>query len=426
MTSYVTDGSGAKPDTACSSPNATSNPTGKGEPSPPRLLRLQSAADYTVDESFAVDTRDHEDHTFCGIMFDLIVKELLPVQYLEVDKIWVRGGLGDLTVWMIEGSHQKSFDKKDLWTQIYQGRHAPTRELVPLVLKNPLCLPVGQQIGLYIHSTRQDDQAIVYDNERSSLSHEDNYIAITSGCAHISPRPFDSRGFWGWAWRPRREFVGRLSYGVKFLMWKPTSKITSKFPPQYKRCVLTMLASLRRPECPLNVLPNEVMFYIINMCSWNWFGGVEEMIEERTQKLGYGTNSAEQYSGNRGSSGSGIGWRSGNYRRLIHEHMMQSETGRRYVHGASDEEEDEEDDDVYIESSEDDEEEEDGVEEQSNLSRFLNYIVQRATGGGHPGQAENGLSQAQIQQLLQRIVASAEQGEDDMEMDEDDVEEVVE
>ena len=61
--------------------------------------------------------------------------------------------------------------------------------------------------------------------------------------------------------------------------------------------------------------------------------------------------------------------------------MMQSETGRRYVHGASDEEEDEEDDDVYIESSEDDEEEEDGVEEQSNLSRFLNYIVQRATGG---------------------------------------------
>ena len=66
------------------------------------------------------------------------------------------------------------------------------------------------------------------------------------------------------------------------------------------------------------------------------------------------------------------------------------------------------------------------MEEQSNLSRFLNYIVQRATGGGHPGQAENGLSQAQIQQLLQRIVASAEQGEDDMEMDEDDVEEVVE
>ena len=71
-----------------SSSSSTSDCTtkGKGEVAPPKLLRLQSAADYTVDESFAVDTRDHEDHTFCGIMFDLIVKDLLPVQYLEVDK----------------------------------------------------------------------------------------------------------------------------------------------------------------------------------------------------------------------------------------------------------------------------------------------------------------------------------------------------
>ena len=86
MTSYVTDGSGANPNTACSSPNATSSPTGKGEPSPPRLLRLQSAADYTVDESFAVDTRDQKT-TFCGIMSDLIVK-LLPVQYRR----WIKYG----------------------------------------------------------------------------------------------------------------------------------------------------------------------------------------------------------------------------------------------------------------------------------------------------------------------------------------------
>ena len=51
--------------------------------SPPRLLRLQSAADYTVDESYETpDINNHEDHTFSGIMFDIIVKDLLPVQYL--------------------------------------------------------------------------------------------------------------------------------------------------------------------------------------------------------------------------------------------------------------------------------------------------------------------------------------------------------
>ena len=34
------------------------------------VLNRPRAANYIIDESFAVDTNDHEDHTFCGIMFD--------------------------------------------------------------------------------------------------------------------------------------------------------------------------------------------------------------------------------------------------------------------------------------------------------------------------------------------------------------------
>ena len=87
MASYVTDQSGVNPNGSSSSSSSTSESTtkGKGEVAPPKLLRLQSAADYTVDESFAVDTRDHEDHTFCGIMFDLIVKDLSTVNRLFLD-----------------------------------------------------------------------------------------------------------------------------------------------------------------------------------------------------------------------------------------------------------------------------------------------------------------------------------------------------
>ena len=76
--------------------------------------------------------------------------------------------------------------------------------------------------------------------------------------------------------------------------------------------------------------------------------------------------------------------------------MMQSETGQRYVSNQYDDDDDqeeeeeeeeaedeeyvmEEDDDYYVQESSDDDE--DGVEEQSNLSRFLQYVVQRATGG---------------------------------------------
>jgi hypothetical protein len=32
-----------------------------------------------VQDNYTVDTRDHEDHTFCGIMFDIQTKDNLPV-----------------------------------------------------------------------------------------------------------------------------------------------------------------------------------------------------------------------------------------------------------------------------------------------------------------------------------------------------------
>ena len=55
------------------------------------LLRPRSAT-YTVSESYEVDTPDHEDHSFCGIMFKLECKDDLPVDFIEVTSLSVRGG----------------------------------------------------------------------------------------------------------------------------------------------------------------------------------------------------------------------------------------------------------------------------------------------------------------------------------------------
>ena len=44
-----------------------------------------------VHENFTVDTRDHEDHTFSGVMFDIKCQTNLPVEYLEVSSLSVRG-----------------------------------------------------------------------------------------------------------------------------------------------------------------------------------------------------------------------------------------------------------------------------------------------------------------------------------------------
>ena len=46
-------------------------------------------ANYTTHESFEAEMLDHEDHTFCGIMFDLSCESQLPVDYIEISEIWV-------------------------------------------------------------------------------------------------------------------------------------------------------------------------------------------------------------------------------------------------------------------------------------------------------------------------------------------------
>ena len=80
----------------------------------------------------------------------------------------------------------------------------------------------GESCGLYVHSTLSGDEAIVYDNQRHQLSHEDDFLAVLPGLAHLSNRPFGSVGmWWGRPWRDRREFVGRLSYGARYTLWNP-------------------------------------------------------------------------------------------------------------------------------------------------------------------------------------------------------------
>jgi len=45
---------------------------------PPPVLKLLSSADYTVPGEYVADTRDYEDHTFSGIMFNIVAKKASP------------------------------------------------------------------------------------------------------------------------------------------------------------------------------------------------------------------------------------------------------------------------------------------------------------------------------------------------------------
>lgn len=86
------------------------------------------------------------------------------------------------------------------WTKIYEKVHPPSfvgySELD--LSANPILMSPGQVRGIYIHSTRRGDEAIVYDNKEKTKTHDDGFITVLPGRAHVSERVFGSVPIWGW------------------------------------------------------------------------------------------------------------------------------------------------------------------------------------------------------------------------------------
>jgi len=239
-------------------------------------LNRPSEASYAIHEKVTVDTTDNEDHTFAGIMFPLECKSLLPVDHIIIDSISVRGQLGPLTVWVSKTELETDPESVNWglienWDCIYEKTHPPSMyEMQDLVLDKPLVLKSGSLKHLYVHSKIHGDQAIVYDNRKSKYTHNDDYITVHTGRAHVSNKVFGERSIWGWGspWREHREFVGRINYGVVFKLWNPNVHVS--FGPSFKKSALAMLMCQRRLESPVCLLPDECIYYILNLCRWDW------------------------------------------------------------------------------------------------------------------------------------------------------------
>jgi len=241
----------------------------------PAVLQRPKVANHVVHESFTVDTRDHEDHTFCGVMFDVRCRAAgtdggAPLEFLDVNGISVRGLLGPLTVWSTAESYKGKEHMQDAWELVYEREHEPSRsEYEKLEFTKAVRLAPGQTCGLYVHSKLPGDNALVYDNKRSAMTYEDEVFQVFPGLAHLSNRPFGRRGMWGFPWRDNREFVGRIHYGVGYTLWNP--EVHQQFPVEFRNAVKECLLCARRPESPLHSMQDDVIFYIVNMCKYDWF-----------------------------------------------------------------------------------------------------------------------------------------------------------
>jgi len=281
-----------------------------------------TSATYTLHEAVSVDTTDHEDHTFSGVMFPVECKADLPIDHMLITSVSVRGMLGPMTVWVSKEEDDTSIDATDEeatipsgqnkeimlspqarptssmavsvdhsdWKMVYEREHSPSiSDFVELKFDTPIKLRPNEFCGIYIHSRRPGDEAIVYDNQRTEYTHDDKFLRIRPGLAHLSNTPFGRRTIWGWGspWRENREFVGQLSYGVVYKLWNPDEYL--KFGGKFKTAARILFGCQRRLESPLSRLPDDVIFYILNLCRWDWYG---DTIEEITDAKASTSNSS--------------------------------------------------------------------------------------------------------------------------------------
>ena len=94
----------------------------------------------------------------------------------------MRGELGPITIWTTEKTFCQKHESKDQWTLVY-NKVVPQsfNELRALPLDIPIRLNPGESRGLYVHSSTPGDSQIVYDNQRTDVTHRDDLIEILPG-----------------------------------------------------------------------------------------------------------------------------------------------------------------------------------------------------------------------------------------------------
>jgi len=191
---------------------------------------------------------------------------------MVIKSLWVRGTLGHLQVFCTNGTHKPVRDTPAAWKIHFEAFVPASMDVLrELVLDCAVTLKPGSTCGIYIHSNSigNPPESIVYNNQRNIITHDDPFLRIVPGSAHTGWEAFSSWGFWGQAWRPNREFVGKVDYGVKWLLWNP--EVNRLFPHSFRSVVRVLLLIHRRPGTALTVLPGEALLHILNMCRWDWF-----------------------------------------------------------------------------------------------------------------------------------------------------------
>ena len=177
-----------------------------------------------------VTASDNEDHSFNGICFDVECRSDKPIAELVITSFSLRGVLGPMNIFITKPgieSHFKRNYSRQFWDTHFDGIVAESWDNYrEISLHKPVFLARGERRGVYIISRTNHDLGIIYDNVRRGVINGDMHLNLHPGCAQTGPTPFSSSS--GWGWRNNRAFVGRVGYGVRYVLWScPTHRVSS-------------------------------------------------------------------------------------------------------------------------------------------------------------------------------------------------------
>lgn len=323
------------------------------------------------------------------------------MKHIIINSISIRGRLGPLTVWVTNDDTTEISDngsgvsplplrydlrnrgqtlrksqmimKSKHFTKIYEKTHSPKsfREYEELDLsQNPIILKPGQIRGVYIHSTRPDDKAIVYDNQQKLKTYDDQFLSVLPGRSHVSPEVFGSTPIWGWgsAWRDNREFVGKISYGVVYQLWNPDTHL--HFGHKFRKSVEAVLACQRRWESPFSMLSDDCIYYILNMCRWDWADDEYKGIRRAKRQLLASIKCEDDDEEATNDMEEGTGTKTAEMEVSLLEETMRMDDFENDAMDEAEEDDDEYDSDYGDSEDESDEEDDDGYEDHRGSSKF--------------------------------------------------------
>ena len=76
--------------------------------------------------------------------------------------------------------------------------------------------------------------------------------------------------------------MGQLNYGVLYKLWNPERH--NLFGTSFHTATESVLALQRRAESPMSLLPDECVYYILNMCRWDWFDDDARDMKRRARR----------------------------------------------------------------------------------------------------------------------------------------------